>query len=1106
MGVRINDGGLVFTSTMDDKPFQEKMNAMEKRVNSFSSNAAKQGSLLASLPDKATKGYEAQIGLLERLKLKLKELKVEALAAPNVFSLQKINAEIQLFEKEIRRVTTAGRVGFDDMGNRIKESVEKPIGVTISRLENLASGIRSGIGKVSNPEALANLNRKLELTENRIKQMSSVGKTGFNELGNAANKSSQSIGGKLFSGLKTVANILPGIGIAGLIGFAAEPILKYVSTLGIFGDKVKQLSENLKNYNDINREAFKDAGKQTTDLRILYTAATDVNNSIENRTKAARQLQKQFPDAFAASKISAILAGKESDKIRQLTKDIYANAQARAAVTKIEELAAQKLDAQFQKRKIQAANFNEKRKITGDVFVNTGGDSKDLRSNKVITVAEQRSDSDKRAKAAAALQDKIISDKDNQIKFLTSVAGGNNKLAKTLGDGDGGKSDESAAKKTANALKVQQRADDSALKAKQALQQRITDIDNEYARKSKTKDEEEIQAIRDKFVKIAEEVKIFNADPKHKYKVDGSGLDKTRDAAIADLTYQQDTAKLSLKLENDKKLYEEYEDFKLQFGEKKANERFGKEVNYQKVLNEELAKFSFRLPGTLDANEQARYDEIKKRSEDYVKEEQKKNQALLLEFQIYSEERKRIEEKYASAAAGLRKVGEEEAAQNAIKQGQAEITELDEQNVHKWKSYKNLFDNLESMSRQQTLQAIDEYENELRSFTGTNEAKEALLKELAKLKKSIQKGGGLKDVIDGFDRVATDFAKINGSISGITTVLISAARSFVDIKEGISDFKTAKNTTGKITAGLGIAGAAINIASSVVGYFKGLKAAKQEAKKAIDEFNATALSGELAYQATLRDRERQQTKLNDLTVKGLKDTAKLLGQQSGSIQSEYQRVLAQLQGQQFVASETYNHGTWLKKASTTQNMGGLSGKSYDQIEQLYVQGKLTEGAKKLFEELQKLKKEGADVNDMMAQLGEQAKQVFTGTTADNLTNSLLEMFKDGKTGAKDFADFFQDTMKTAALSIFKNNVLAASMAKFFDEFSSAAQSDDTLTDTEVTDLQGKFKVVTDNISKKFEELKKVTGLNFDLPKGTDTLSLTGSLNYEIIEIKNYFYN
>lgn len=172
--------------------------------------------------------------------------------------------------------------------------------------------------------------------------------------------------GSAFAGLsrayglvRIAANILPGLGISGIFLLLFEGIKKVTEAIGLFSDKLSQAQTDLLAFNEVNKAANIEAGKQSSNLRILYQAATDVTNSIHNRTLAARELQKEFPDTFRNITTETILNGGASASYQQLTKDIIANAKAKAVADKLGKIEADLFDSDVQQQKIKNAQSNE---------------------------------------------------------------------------------------------------------------------------------------------------------------------------------------------------------------------------------------------------------------------------------------------------------------------------------------------------------------------------------------------------------------------------------------------------------------------------------------------------------------------------------------------------------------------------------------------------------------------------------------------------------------------------------------------------------------------------------------------------------------------------
>lgn len=112
-----------------------------------------------------------QSAILETLKINLKEYKQLAEGATDPKLLRGYNAEIQSIETEIKQMSNAGKVGFDEMGNAIKGA------------EKQTTGLVTG------------LSRGIEM-------------------------------------LRRMAYMIPGLGITGLMALAIKPISEYIKSLG----------------------------------------------------------------------------------------------------------------------------------------------------------------------------------------------------------------------------------------------------------------------------------------------------------------------------------------------------------------------------------------------------------------------------------------------------------------------------------------------------------------------------------------------------------------------------------------------------------------------------------------------------------------------------------------------------------------------------------------------------------------------------------------------------------------------------------------------------------------------------------------------------------
>ena len=244
----------------------------------------------------------------------------------------------------------------------------------------------------------------------------------------------------VWGGLRKLAYMLPGIGIAGILAFGIEPIVNFYKWLTRASDATQRMIDKTKLLTEVRAEADKQAGKEITDLKLVYEGTQNVTLGIEERTKAAKFLQDTYPDTFKNFTTEQIMVGDAAKGYEALAASILKAALASAARSKIEELAAKKLDIEFQKTKIKNATTNEANKAhdrtleqqtTGSSM--TGGGV--AVGPVTITRAEQLRVINKRRDDALKVQDDANKKIDDQIKFLTDFAGSQGLMDSVIDDG-----------------------------------------------------------------------------------------------------------------------------------------------------------------------------------------------------------------------------------------------------------------------------------------------------------------------------------------------------------------------------------------------------------------------------------------------------------------------------------------------------------------------------------------------------------------------------------------------------------------------------------------------------------------------------------------------
>ena len=175
----------------------------------------------------------------------------------------------------------------------------------------------------------------LEL-DGRIKAVDkSVGDSQRN-VGNYSSAFTRGLSGA-WSTVRQLAYILPGLGVAGILGFAVEPITNYVKSLGFVKQLLGEVKTSQQELNDVNVTAKKNAIEETVNLKSLLEIAKDTSLSYKDRLIAVKELQKTYPSYFDNLSTEKILAGDTALAEKELTEAILSRAKAQAATSKITE-------------------------------------------------------------------------------------------------------------------------------------------------------------------------------------------------------------------------------------------------------------------------------------------------------------------------------------------------------------------------------------------------------------------------------------------------------------------------------------------------------------------------------------------------------------------------------------------------------------------------------------------------------------------------------------------------------------------------------------------------------------------------------------------------
>ena len=317
-----------------------------------------------------------------------------------IAGLKAMENNLANFQRALNKATDSSEILY----------LQRNIDVLKTKIGALGTTASGALTKGSNQAAFALTNL------GRVAQDAPYGFIGIQNNLNPLLESFQSLKtstGSTGMALKAMASGLmgpAGLGIALSLGSAA--LLMFGDEMFGTAKKTELAKKSLEGYASIMKESNKQAGEEITTARLLYEAATNVALSTEKRYQAAKQLRDLYPETLKNFSNETIAAGGAKTAYDSLTSSIIANARAKAAASKIAELEAEKLDREFNKKKIMAVTEKE----LGQAYKKSMGILAGVSGGAAAYNTQAKEEEDIRQRRIAALKVE-----DDAIKKLTAT-------------------------------------------------------------------------------------------------------------------------------------------------------------------------------------------------------------------------------------------------------------------------------------------------------------------------------------------------------------------------------------------------------------------------------------------------------------------------------------------------------------------------------------------------------------------------------------------------------------------------------------------------------------------------------------------------------------
>jgi len=812
--------------------------------------------------------------------------------------------------------------------------------------------------------------------------------------------------------------------------------------------------------------------KQYNDtLGKVYKNTDDLN-------EAERIVVEKAPAYIEAMlyKTAATLAA--ADAAKQLAEN------AKAQFETEEEIAAkQKEEAEARAKGVSTAS-----QAQGN-FTNLAANSAAFRQK---VLADELDELENDAKTVADKSQKIVDDLNKKAAEIAKAAG-----LDIFGDG----------KTDPNRKEINER---------KKLLEKIADLDREYARKQLDRDAEELQALRDKFAKVRALIEEFNADPKNaKAKIDLTGLGVIQQSAETDLQYKQETRALKKELEQQKELFREFEEYRKQFGIEKARERYKGELGefetfrdyLQDIIKRNEAAFEAVAYGTNTGGQGDRVDMLTDLANTEKRIQAEKLNDLLAELMTFEEKRKLLTEKYNAERQKVLEAGAIAEAEILRRKFEEQLDALGEEYAESTEAYKRLLRGVDGLSRAAAQSVIDSAQKMVNALLAagviSQETAQDIQKKIDALSRDLDNNTAnkLNEIARKTQQIASAFLDLGDSVGYFDEGLGDTITTIGELAAVAGDAAQA----GASFASGDIVGGITSTISAISGVFRIAAKARESERKAKEELlriNQRIEDGERRINEILRDRNILRAQEVEFTLDGIaaqREALKLAQQQNAQDEAA---LLKQLQGQQYITgSYTEKYGGFLgigRKTRVVNEYASLLGKTFEDIERFYEQGQLDDRAKELFEQLRNLKEEGADINGMLDDLQAKANEIFTGTTSNAISDSIIEGLRQGKDSFEDFSGDIETMLQAAILNGIKYQVLEEPLKQLYENFAAYAESEGELSATEAQAIRDQYQAQVQKAIDQYEQWSSI--LDEDLVNGNQTQQgLQGAIRREMTE-------
>ena len=914
-----------------------------------------------------------------------------------------------------------------------------------------------------------------------------------------------------------------------LLSVYGKDVIKWIGSLGKARDVTLDLLSAEQEMALARKSAWSSIVKEQTQLDILYNKLKNVTLSTTERNAAVREWVKNYKTH------SDILDGENVDlrklenAYRALSKEIYANAVARAYADRIAELSVQREKEEMKRlnQKLTIAKAEQElERVTAEY---------NKKANEGFGTATAKLEAkDKKIQARKNVEDqkKIYNDLVNNVndydKNITVISNHIKTLDLFPQPKEG----------TYDYWKQQVEIADDALKQITSEQKKVLD----EASKNSKKDlyglgidgavvDSYKKAVKDK-AEAEKQLKVYGDSSKEQKMAEKEAEKRKKEQEklnedLLSLRRQNQQAEIDLMEEGtEKKLKQIDLDYQKELDAIKKQEKDLSERQGGKLTSEQSIEISARYTNAENKREKDIADVSKELNSILDKYRDYSAQRIAIEKQ-YQDDEKKLRDGLAKAKSDSEKKQYEDALKELEKQRKKTIDSISKSEIEDsgiWKmlmgdvdalptdTLEKLLSDAEQLVKSTNLSATDmkammDTINSARQNLVARNPFKTLKEEYEKYQKAIKKGDkqgaftSWSNVEQASESIKSNISTLGASLSSLGTTfsdeLGEGIQKAVDIiNDGITAFevfgKTGEKSAGDTVKGIsGIVGIITTLVGTVMNAFDSTKAEQERnieyqrrQEGYWDSINYQVeryleLLKEAAGNDYFATATQSLTTLEKAREKAYKDIVKSM-------------PVGDVDPTTFGLAQLFNYGKFATKMNEYAFGGPQAKEIFDFIQAnggYDLQNKLiSEEAiwamksnadiwSKLPEWLQQAIDKFVEFNDKSKELEENLNKDLFQTTSQSLEEAILEGLKGGKRGIADFGEDFEEIMRNALLQSFVIDQLRGKAQEFYKKYTLLADSDENgkldLTAEEISDLRKDW---NDIIRAATEEAKNIDAI------------------------------